>query len=285
MTVGRFAPSPTGELHLGNLRTALGAWQRAREVGGRFVLRWEDLDGANASPRWEAAQARDLRLIGVDWDGTPVRQSERFDRYHAALDQLATAGLTYLCYCSRREIREAAAAPHGHYGYDYPGTCRELTADERAEREATGRAGALRLRANAEVVSFTDEVHGPQSVKVDDFVLRRNDGTPSYHVAVVVDDDEAGVDQVVRADDLLPSAARQLLLYRLLGLAEPSTYAHLPLVVSPDGTRLAKRDGAVTLSDRPEPPAEIAAWLLSTLGPSTNPSTEPLVIDPDRALF
>ncbi len=285
MTVGRFAPSPTGELHLGNLRTALGAWHRARDLDGQFLLRWEDLDGANAAPEWETAQARDLSLVGIDWDGTPVRQSERFDRYHAALARLSDAGLTYECYCSRREIREAAAAPHGHYGYDYPGTCRDLTGPERAARQAAGRPGALRLRANAEVIRFVDEVHGPQAIRVDDFVLRRNDGTPAYHVAVVVDDADAEVTQVVRADDLLPSAARQLLLYRLLDLPKPDTYAHLPLVVGPNGSRLAKRDGAVTLGDRPEPPDEIAQWLLESLGPPERPSTEPLVIDPDQPLF
>ncbi len=283
--VGRFAPSPTGALHLGNLRTALAAWNLARVVGGgRFLLRWEDLDYNNASPQWEDAQVRDLHAIGVDWDDEPVRQSERMARYHRAIDHLTEAGQTYPCYCSRREIREAASAPNGHYGYDYPGTCRSLSSAQRAEREAEGRPGALRLRAEAEVVSFIDRVHGPQQIKVDDFVLRRNDHTPAYHVAVVVDDAEVGVTQVVRADDLLPSAARQLLLYRLLGLTAPTDYAHVPLVVNPAGQRLAKRDGAVTLADRNEPPTEIARWLLSSLGPLDAMSTEPLVFDPEAPL-
>lgn len=270
MLVGRYAPSPTGALHLGNLRTALVAHRLARRSGGRFLLRWEDLDDATASPHWEAAQAEDLRALGIDWDGEPLRQSERLERYHDAIDRLVADDRTYPCYCSRREIREAAAAPNGHEGYHYPGTCRDLDAAGRAAREAAGRPPALRLRAGAPTVAFDDLVHGPTSFVVDDFVLRRNDGTPAYHVAVVVDDAESGVTQVVRGDDLLPSAARQLVLHELLGLTPPDSYAHVPLVLAPSGKRLAKRDGAVTLADqlaRGRTVDEVRDWLWASLGP------------------
>ncbi|MFN8018760.1 MAG: tRNA glutamyl-Q(34) synthetase GluQRS [Acidimicrobiales bacterium] len=251
MAVGRFAPSPTGELHLGNLRTALVAWLFARATGSSFLLRMEDLDRVQASRDHEAAQERDLAMLGLDWDGEVVRQSERFDRYESAIAQLTEAGLTYPCYCTRREIREAAAAPHGDPSPEgaYPGTCRDLTAAQRASKEADGRPAALRLRGPGTVVEVDDDLLGPVRALVDDVVLRRNDGVPAYNLAVVVDDAAQGVEQVVRADDLASSAPRQRHLADLLGLP-PVTYAHVPLVLGADGQRLAKRDGAVTLSDQ-----------------------------------
>lgn len=251
MAVGRFAPSPTGDLHLGNLRTALAAWLFARSTGSPFLVRMEDLDRVQASAQHEAAQVRDLRALGLDWDGEVVRQSERFDRYHAAIAQLTDAGLTYPCYCTRREIREAAAAPHGDPVPDgaYPGTCRDLSTAERARREADGRPAALRLRGPGEVVEVRDDLIGPVRALVDDVVLRRNDGVPAYNLAVVVDDAAQGVEQVVRADDLASSAPRQRYLAEVLGLP-PVSYAHVPLVLGPAGQRLAKRDGAVTLADQ-----------------------------------
>jgi len=269
MADGRFAPSPTGRLHLGNLRTALAAWLFARSSSGRFIVRMEDLDQVTASRAWEADQLRDLAAIGVDWDGEVVRQSERFDRYEAAITTLTARGLTYPCYCTRREIREAAAAPHGPLPEGaYPGLCRHLTARQRAERAATGRPPALRLRAHGEVVRFVDRVAGPVEAMVDDVVLRRNDGTPAYNLAVVVDDAAQGVEEVVRGDDLLLSTPRQMHLGRLLGLAEPR-YAHVPLVLGPDGSRLSKRHGAVTLADREaggEPAAVVLSRLAASLG-------------------
>lgn len=248
---GRFAPSPTGDLHLGNLRTALVAWLAARSRGGRFLVRMEDLDRITASAEHEARQLADLTAIGLDWDGDVVRQSERFDRYEAAIERLSAQGLTYECYCSRREIREAASAPHAEPGgrpeLAYPGTCRDLTdAARRARRRE--RPPALRLRANDERVTVPDAVVGVYEGRVDDVVLRRNDGVPAYNLAVVVDDAAQGVTEVVRGDDLLASTPRQVLLQRLLGL-EAVTYAHVPLVVGPDGERLAKRHGAVTLTE------------------------------------
>ena len=243
---GRFAPSPTGPLHVGNLRTALAAWLVARSANERFIVRMEDLDRSNASADHESRQLGDLVMIGVDWDGPVVRQSERFDRYHAAIAALQSAGLVYECYCTRREIAEAAAAPHDLVRA-YPGTCRDLSETERMARRAV-RPPALRLRSSGEPVTFDDGVAGHYTGAPDDVVLRRNDGVPAYNLAVVVDDAAQGVDVVVRGDDLLASTPRQIELQRLLGLPEP-TYLHVPLVVGMDGQRLAKRHGAVTLED------------------------------------
>jgi len=248
MADGRFAPSPTGELHLGNLRTALAAWLFARSSGGRFVVRMEDLDRVTSSQEHEVRQLADLAAIGLDWDGEVVRQSERFDRYDSAIARLAAAGLTYPCYCSRREIREAVSAPHGGArGGVYPGTCRDLTGQDRQQRETAGRSPAIRLRTDGQVVAFTDRIAGPVQSVVDDVVLRRNDGVPAYHLAVVVDDAGQGMEEVVRGDDLLLSTPSQIHLGRLLELPRPA-YAHVPLVLGPDGARLAKRHGAVTLA-------------------------------------
>ena len=260
MSRGRFAPSPTGALHIGNLRTALAAWLAARSVGSEFLLRFEDLDV-------EATQRRDLERLGLDWDGDPVRQSERLERYEAALAKLDAAGLTYRCWCSRREIREAASAPHLPPGH-YPGTCRDLTATQIAEREAGGKPPALRLRTEHPEVTVHDRIHGPHTETVDDFVLRRGDGTPAYNLVVVVDDAAQGVEEVVRADDLLSSTPRHAHLQHLLGLPEPR-WLHVPLVLGPDGDRLAKRDGAVTLDDRlalGDSTGRVVAVLAASLG-------------------
>ena len=269
---GRFAPSPTGPLHVGNLRTALAAWLLARSVGDRFVVRMEDLDRVTASREHEEAQLAELAALGLDWDGEVVRQSERFDRYEAAIATLTAAGLTYECSCSRREIREAAAAPHGGE-VAYPGTCRDLSASERARRRAE-RPPALRLRAPGAAITVDDAVVGPFTAVPDDVVLRRNDGVPAYNLAVVVDDAAQGVDHVVRGDDLLASAPRQALLQDLLGLARVR-YVHVPLVVGPDGRRLAKRDGAVTLEELGAVPVgRIVAALAGSLGlaPGSTPA-------------
>ncbi|MFN8022604.1 MAG: tRNA glutamyl-Q(34) synthetase GluQRS [Acidimicrobiales bacterium] len=247
---GRFAPSPTGPLHLGNLRTALISWCAARGIGGRWLVRMEDLDPVTASREHARRQLEHLARMGMVPDGEVVTQSERFDLYRDAIERLRRDGLVYSCYCTRREIREAAAAPHGDGLPDgaYPGTCRELTDAERLTRERDGRPSALRLRTDGERLAFDDLVLGRVEGVVDDVVLQRNDGVPAYNLAVVVDDALQGVTQVVRGDDLASSTPRQLHLQRLLGLPSP-TYAHVPLVVGPDGRRLAKRHGAVTLDD------------------------------------
>lgn len=250
---GRFAPSPTGELHLGNLRTALVAWLAARSTGRPFLVRMEDLDRVTSSVEHERGQLADLAALGLDWDGEVVRQSERFDRYRTEIERLRAAGAVYECFCTRREIREeiaaAASAPHVHLPDGaYPGTCRTLTADERAARRADGRTPALRLLTDGRTLVVDDLVVGRFEGAVDDVVLARADGVPAYNLAVVVDDIAQGVDQVVRGDDLLSSTPRQLLLYELLG-APPPEYLHVPMVLGDDGERLAKRHGAVTLAD------------------------------------
>lgn len=266
---GRFAPSPSGPLHLGNLRTALLAWLFARSAGARFLVRIEDLDPGRSRREHEAGQLADLAALGLDWDGPVVRQSERRELHRAALEQLRASGRVYPCWCTRAEIREAASAAHGPLPEGaYPGTCKRLSVTARAARERSGRAPALRLDAGAERVAFVDRLHGPVAGVVDDLVLWRGDGTPAYNLAVVVDDADQGIGEVVRGDDLLDTTPRQLLLQRLLGLPAPS-YAHVPLVLGDDGARLAKRHGAVTLADRAargEEPADALAWMAHSLG-------------------
>ncbi len=248
---GRFAPSPSGDLHLGNLRTALLAWLFARSTGRSFLVRMEDLDRVQRGA--DARQLADLRALGLDWDGPVVYQSTRAETYDAAIAGLTARGLTYECFCTRREVREAASAPHPQNGSaptdgSYPGTCRNLSALQIASRRSTGRPSALRLRAGVDTWTVDDDLSGPYTGVVDDVVLRRNDGVAAYNLAVVVDDAAQGVDQVVRGDDLLSSAPRQAYLGSLLGLSAPR-YAHVPLALNASGQRLAKRDGAVTLTD------------------------------------
>ena len=243
-SAGRFAPSPSGELHVGNLRTAILAWLFARSTGRRFLMRVEDLDRARAGA--EAEQLRDLAAVGVSWDGDIVRQTDRGPLYAAAIERLTAAGLTYECFCTRRETQEAPSAPHAPQGA-YPGTCRNLDEDQRAARREV-RPAAIRLRADVAEASVDDVLCGRFTGVVDDFVLRRNDGVTAYNLAVVVDDAEQGIDQVVRGDDLLPSTPRQAYLASLLDIPVPE-YAHVPLVLNAHGARLAKRDGAVTLAD------------------------------------
>ncbi len=243
-SAGRFAPSPSGELHVGNLRTAMLAWLFARSTGRDFLLRVEDLDRERAGA--EEVQLRDLEAIGVTWDGAVVRQTDRAGLYNDAIEQLTDAGMTYECFCTRREIQDAPSAPHAPQGA-YPGTCRNLSTAE-LEIRRTSRPAAIRLRAETHEWTVADRLHGPYLGVVDDFVLRRNDGVTAYNLAVVVDDAEQGVDQVVRGDDLLSSTPRQAYLASLLGVPVPE-YAHVPLVLNRDGARLAKRDGAVTLGE------------------------------------
>ena len=270
---GRFAPSPTGVLHLGNLRTALLAWLFARSAGSRFLVRMEDLDRGRSRERFVDEQLADLAAVGLDWDGEVVFQSQRTARYEAALERLPL----YECFCTRAEIREAASAPHGPLPEGaYPGTCRTLGEDQRAARRAEGRVPALRVDAGGAVVSFTDRLLGPYTGLVDDFVVRRGDGGFAYNLAVVVDDAEQGVEEVVRGADLIDSTPRQLWLAGALGVPAPA-HAHVPLVLGPDGSRLAKRHGAVTLRD--VAPSDAVRWMLASLG---LPSGDPADFDPDR---
>ncbi|OBK76105.1 tRNA glutamyl-Q(34) synthetase GluQRS [Mycobacterium sp. 1164985.4] len=261
MTAGRFAPSPSADLHIGNLRTAILAWLFARSTGRRFLMRVDDLDDRTFTDVGQR-QLDDLAAIGLTWDLVEW-QSEHPERYDAAIAELDARGLLYECYCSRRDIAQAPRAPHAPQGA-YPGTCRELTDDERAARRAeTGRPPALRLRSDAIVHTVHDVLHGEYTGIVDDFVVRRGDGVPAYNLAVVVDDASRGVDQVVRGDDLLPSSPRQAYLARMLGHPEP-VYAHVPLVLNEDGARLAKRDGAVTLAEIGVP--RVLAQISESLG-------------------
>ena len=268
-------------LHLGNLRTAVLAWLFARSRGSRFLMRVEDLDVGRVRPHFVVEQWGDLAAVGLDWDGPVVSQSQRLALYEQALRQLEDQRLLYECYCTRAEIREAASAAHGPLPEGaYPGTCLRLSDAEIAEKRASGRPPALRVRADGARVAFDDRLLGRADGVVDDFVVRRGDGAFAYNLAVVVDDADQGVEEVVRGSDLAESTPRQLWLARALGLPEPS-HAHVPLVLGPDGSRLAKRHGAVTLRDVPVDRA--LAWMAASLGFSGAGPREWLAeFDPDR---
>ena len=238
---GRFAPSPSADLHIGNLRTAVLAWLFARSTGRRVLVRVEDLDGRTHDDV-AARQLADLAAIGITWDAAPEWQSAHPQRYQAVVEDLIGRGLVYECFCSRKDILDAPRAPHAPEGA-YPGTCRGLTDAQRSHRRDVGRPPALRLRAETTAHTVDDLVHGSYTGMVDDFVLRRGDGVPAYNLAVVVDDAQSGIDQVVRGDDLLASSPRQAYLADLLGYPQP-VYAHVPLALNAEGKRLAKRDNA-----------------------------------------
>lgn len=269
--VGRLAPSPTGALHLGNARTFLLAWLSVRARAGTLLLRLEDIDGPRIKAGAAAATIEDLRWLGLDWDGEPLVQSEHLPRYRSAAESLLAKGLAYPCVCTRGEIEEAASAPHeqGVDGPVYPGTCRGKFRDLADAKARTGRDAALRFRVDVDAVPFVDGFAGPQAGSVgSDFVVQKRDGGPAYQLAVVVDDAAQGVTEVVRADDLLPSTPRQLLLYRALGLPAPQ-FVHVPLVVGGDGLRLAKRHGDTSLRwfrERGVPPARLVGYLAFLCG-------------------
>lgn len=252
MTVGRFAPSPSGRIHLGNILCCLLAWLSARQKGGKIVLRIEDLDAARCPRRYAEQMIEDLRWLGLSWDqgpeisgpDEPYFQSRRTALYQAALERLEAQGLVYPCFCTRAELH-AASAPHREDGQTvYAGTCRGLTPVQRAER-ARKRPPALRLRVPDKEFSFIDGHMGRYAENLawdcGDFLLRRSDGMFAYQLAVVVDDAAMGVTEVVRGADLLASTPRQLYLYQLLGLTPPA-FIHFPLLLAPDGRRLSKRD-------------------------------------------
>lgn len=260
--VGRLAPSPTGALHIGNARTLLIAWLRARAAGGRIVMRIEDLDHPKVKPGAAAQIIEDLRWMGLDWDEgpdvggphAPYVQTQRIERYAAALDALLAQGLAYPCICSRRDVEAGQSAPHASEdGLFYPGTCRGRFASYAEAQEAAGegRLPAWRFRVPEGESRYDDVLCGPQAQRVSeeigDFVIARHPRGAGYMLAVVVDDAEMGVTEIVRGDDLLPATHRQLLLYSALGL-EPPRFLHVPLVVGPDGRRLAKRHGDTRLS-------------------------------------
>lgn len=266
MPAGRFAPSPSGDLHVGNLRTALLAWLFARSTDRPFLLRIEDLDRVQEGS--EQRQLDHLGALGLDWDGPVVRQSERRDVYDHAVRSLTEAGRTFECFCTRREILEAPSAPHLPPGA-YPGTCRDLTDAERSRRAAE-RPPAIRLRADVQEWTVHDVLVGDFTGAVDDVVLRRNDGVPAYNLAVVVDDSAQGIDQVVRGDDLLTSAPRQAHLASLLGVGQPE-YAHVPLALNAEGRRLAKRDGAVTYRELSDQGLDVLEIIGTSIGLQGSP--------------
>lgn len=264
--VTRFAPSPTGHLHLGHARSAWEGWRAAREAGGRFLLRLEDIDRGRCRPEFDAAILEDLAWLGLGWDGAVRRQSEHLSDYRAALDRLDAAGLLYPCFCTRRDIHAAGGAPQGELGAPYPGTCRRLGAAERAERLAAAPDCALRLDVGAAVGRAGrpgwDEDGRPAAfdpARLGDVVLARKEFPASYHLAVTVDDALQGVTLVTRGEDLFAATAIHRLLQELLGLPAPR-YRHHPLLTDASGRRLAKRDRAATIRSLREAgrgPAEV----------------------------
>lgn len=281
--VGRFAPSPSGRMHLGNIFSALMAWLSVRSQGGRMVLRIEDLDTRCHNPLWSDLFIEDLRWLGLNWDEGPFYQRDRTNLYEVALKKLVASGLTYPCFCTRAELH-AASAPHASDGTPiYAGTCRHLSPTEVAQRTAV-RPPATRLRvpeANSpfDTIEFVDGVYGEQreslSSECGDFLIRRSDGIFAYQLAVVVDDAAMGVTEVVRGNDLLSSTPRQMYLQHLLGYPHPH-YAHVPLLVAADGRRLSKRDhdcGMDELRERFGSPEALLGYIahLAGIAPDLKP--------------
>lgn len=304
---GRFAPTPSGMLHIGNAFTAVASWLQMRQANGQFVLRVENIDTARSRADLAQRQLEDLRWLGIDWDEgpdvggqyAPYVQSERLPLYEAALERLKQAGLLYPCYCSRSELARIASAPHGlsSEGGAYPGICRHLTEEERQAKEVH-KAPSLRFTMTGRPVAFRDGWTGEVTFAgeaVSDFVVKRADGMFSYQLAVTVDDAAMGITDVLRGADLLDSTPRQMALYEALELKAPS-FAHVPLIVDGNGERLSKRDRSITLAslrdagvtperligvlagaagwiDRPEPVT--ARELISNFSPIGNQAGEP----------
>ncbi len=291
---GRYAPSPSGWLHLGNARTALVAWLRARQSGGGLTLRIDDLDAPRTVPEAVSGNLAELRWLGLDWDEGedvggphgPYRQSLRGERYALALERLEAGGAVYECYLSRKELHAIASAPHARAPV-YGEAERRANAAVAALRRAEGRAASLRLRVDPGEIRFRDALAGPQRFVVGrdlgDIVLRRSDGVWAYQLATVVDDAAMGVTEVVRGDDLLPSTAIQLVLFRALGLAAPG-YLHVPLLLDAAGKRLSKRRGSDTLHELKAagvPPGRVVGLLAHSLGllPEPRPATPPELLE------
>ncbi len=242
METGRFAPSPSGRMHLGNALSAMLAWLSAKHLGGEILLRIEDLDPARSKQEYAQGIMEDFRWLGLDWDRRATDQSRRGEAYAAALSKLKDMDLIYPCYCSRDQLH-AASAPHASDGrVIYAGTCRNLTPQQRA---IMTKKPSLRLKLPDQTVAFQDGLQGAVSMNLQrefgDIILRRADGVAAYQLAVVVDDGTEGVTEVVRGRDLLTSTPVQLYLYSLLGLTPPKFY-HVPMLLAPDGRRLSKRD-------------------------------------------
>jgi glutamyl-tRNA synthetase len=273
MPVSRLAPSPTGLLHLGHARTFLIAWWHARSRAGRVLLRIEDLDGPRAKSEFSAAACRDLEWLGIDWDGPALVQSERKPRFDAAIHDLLEQGRAYACICSRSDLATAASAPHaGQSEPRYPGTCRDRFASIAEAERSSGRPAGVRLRVPAGRILLDDAIAGPAEwdveAEVGDFLIGRRGGGASYQLAVAVDDAEQGITEVVRGDDLLPSAARQWHVRDQLGLRHPA-FAHVPLVTDEHGRRLSKRAADLSLAElraRGVDPRVVVAWAARSAG-------------------
>ena len=269
--VGRYAPSPTGDLHLGNLRTALIAWLHARLQGGTFLLRMEDLDVPRTVDGSADQILRDLEWLGLDWDGEVVYQSAREPYYQAALESLEQQGLVYQCFCSRKDIQQAVSAPHSSTGV-YPGTCESLTSQQ-IEKKRQQKAPALRLRVQNSIIEFKDGCLGNRKESlaqtVGDFVIKRADGLFAYQLAVIVDDLEQGVTEVVRGADLIDSTLRQIYLAQKLSANQNRpNYWHVPLLMDNEGKRMAKRDGSQSVQnwcDEGGPAEKLIGELASSL--------------------
>ncbi len=266
--VGRFAPTPSGRMHLGNVFAALIAWLSVRSQGGKMVLRMEDLDTARTSAEFAQVLRQDLTWLGLTWDEETPAQSSRSQVYHRYFDVLAQKGLLYPCYCTRSQLH-SVNAPHMSDGtYVYAGTCRDLTLEQRA---AKGDKFSWRVQVPDKAYGLVDKAQGPfcQNLATDcgDFVVRRADGVYVYQLAVTVDDGEAGVTEVVRGVDLLGSAPRQMYLQELFGFPAPG-YGHVPLLVAPDGRRLSKRDRDMDLGQlqKAMPPERLLGILAHTAG-------------------
>ncbi len=289
--VGRYAPSPTGEIHLGNASTALLAWLSIRSRGGTFVMRMEDLDAPRVRPGLARQILDDLVWLGIDWDEGPdtgggygpYEQSLRESFYHAAFSRLQSSGLVYPCFCSRKDIAAAASAPQlPGDELRYPETCRGVSQEDAVRRISDGQRHAWRLKVSRDArPAFTDRVHGRSGEDVrespGDFVVRRSDGLTAYHLAVVVDDAAMGIDEIVRGDDLLSSTARQILLYDMLEYEKP-VYGHVPLLLGRDGVRLSKRHEGITLRELRDDgfsPERIVGWLAALVGLQAEPSPKP----------
>lgn len=296
---GRFAPSPSGQLHLGNIRTALIAWLHARSQSETFVLRIDDLDGSRSRIEHEKSQLNDLKLIGIDWDKPPSRQSARQAQYEAAVATLRDLDVVYPCWCTRAELRAIANAPNSpiQNSDHYLGGCGKLDTAGRLAKElqADGRAPAWRVRTDVSEMVFDDLVAGTVSSVTDDFVICRGSWNISptkdleiaYNLAVVIDDQLDNVTQIIRGNDLLSSTPRQIWLRQTLNLS-PTNFGHVPLILGSNGRRLAKSDGAVTVDQITKlgfKPDQIVSALLASIGLANELSSSQIAAEPQQSLY
>lgn len=270
MYVGRYAPSTTGRLHLGNLRTALLAWLHARLNNGEFLLRFDDLDNPRVVEGSAQQIIADLQWLGLDWDGDIYYQSENYHCYEKAIEKLQNQSRLYPCFCSRKDIQQAISAPHGQLAV-YSGACRDLSNEQRIQKSIL-KTPAIRYRVKDKKITFIDSILGSHTESLvescGDFVVKRADGLFAYQLAVVIDDIEQGINTVVRGADLLDSTARQIVLFEQFNHALP-TYVHVPLLLNDKGTRMAKRDGSDSIAvwqNANKTAQQLLAYLANSVG-------------------